>query len=166
MSTSIYRIVERNAREFEKSYPEGLAAQLEWWREALGIDRVRLLRMIGMSARQAARRKDDDLNEIVESPRWADNALGLEGMLVRVLSFYHHDWRGLSEEIREAAAARREEASRPTGPASAIKRPHARRNGKASDIWADRIHQGGRQALTSLLHYLVEAEAEGSRAGS
>jgi hypothetical protein len=68
MSTSIYRKVARNAREFEKSYPEGLAAQLEWWRDALGLDRARLLRMIRMSARQAARRKDDDLREIVASP--------------------------------------------------------------------------------------------------
>src|SRR5438105_13937430 len=115
MSTSAYRKIARNIRELEKTYPEGLAARLEWWGEALGIDRVRLLRMIGMSARQTARRKDDDLNEIVASPEWADNALGLEGMLVHLVSFYHDDPRVLVEWIRESAAARREDTSHSTG---------------------------------------------------
>jgi hypothetical protein len=61
MSTSAYGKIARNIRELEKTYPEGLAARLEWWGEALGMDRVRLLGMIGLSRRQAARRKDDDL---------------------------------------------------------------------------------------------------------
>jgi hypothetical protein len=77
----------RKARQGEKPYPEERAARLAWWGEALGIDRVRLLRMIGLSARQAARRKDDDLKAIVDSRKWADNALGLEGLLVYLLSF-------------------------------------------------------------------------------
>src|SRR5215472_3686593 len=109
MSTSIYRKVERNARELAKTYPVELAARLEWWGEALGIDRVRLLRMIGLSARQAARRKEDDLNEILKRREWADNALGVEGLLLRLLTFYHHDVRAVAENIRQAAMNRREE---------------------------------------------------------
>ena len=161
---TIYQKISRNARQFAKSYPEELSAQLEWWSQALGIDRVRLLRMIGLSAQQAAQRKDDDLKEIVESPEWADNALGLEGLLVHLLSFYHHDPRMLAERILESAAARREEDSHGAGAKGAIQRPRARRNGRASDIWAERIHEGGDQAFTSLLHYLIESQAEADRA--
>jgi hypothetical protein len=163
---SIDRKIARNARESEKPYPEGLAARLEWWRAALGIDRVRFLRMIGMSARQAARRKDDDWNEIIASREWADNALGLEGLLVHLVSFFHDDPRVLAEWVRDSVAARREETSHAPGAKSAIKRPPVRRNGKASDVWADRIHEGGPQAFSSLISYLIESQAEADRAGS
>jgi hypothetical protein len=166
MSTPAYRKIARNVRESEKPYPEGLVARLQWWREALGMDRVRFLRMIGMSSRQAARRKDDDLKEIIESREWADNALGLEGLLVRLVSFYRDDPRVLAESIRESAAARREKTSQPTEAKSAIKRPHARRNGKDSDVWADRIHEGGPDALGALISYLIESQAEADRAES
>jgi hypothetical protein len=154
--------VARKARESENPYPEGLAARLEWWREALGIDRVRFLRMIGLSARQAERGKDDDLKEIVESPDWADNALGLEGVLVHLVSFFHDDPRVLAEWIRASAAGRPEETCDATGAKgpTPTNRPHARQNGKASDVWADRIHEGGPQAFTSLISYLIESEAE------
>jgi len=156
----------RKARQSEKPYPEGLAARLEWWREALGIDRVRFLRMIGLSARQAARRKDDDLKATVESPEWADNALGLEGLLVRLDSLYQDDPQVLMDGIREAAAARREETSHATGAKSAIRRPYGRRNGKTSDVWAGRIHEGGPDALGALISYLITSQAEADRAES
>jgi hypothetical protein len=163
---SVYQRIARQAREFAKSYPEELPAQLEWWSEALGIDRVRLLRMIGLSAREAARRKDDDLKAIVESQEWADNALGLEGLLAVLLTLYQHDWRDLAEKIRKAATTRREETSNASGAKTAVNRSHARRNGMSSDVWADRIHEGGDQALTSLISYLIESQAEASRAES
>jgi hypothetical protein len=163
---SIYRKIEQNVRELEKSYPEGLAARLEWWCAALGIDRVRLLRMIGMSARQAARRKDDDLNEILKRREWADHALGLVELLGRLLSLYHHDLRAVAENIRRASMTRREETSQAARPRSGIKRPQARRNGKLSEILLDRIHQGGSQALTSLYGYLIESQAEAGRTES
>ena len=166
MSTPAYRKIARNVRESEKPYPEGLVARLQWWRAALGIDRVRFLRMIGMSARQAARRKDDDWNEIIASREWADNALGLEGLLVHLVSFFHDDPRVLAEWVRDSVAARREETSHAPGAKSAIKRPHARRNGKDSDVWADRIHEGGPDALGALISYLIESQAEADRAES
>ena len=62
-----YQRLERNVREFAKPYPEGLAERLAWWGEALGIDRVRLLRMIGLSSarggRAEGRRSESDRRE-------------------------------------------------------------------------------------------------------
>ena len=152
----------RKARRSEKPYPEGLAERLEWWQEALGIDRVRLLRMIGLSPRQAARRKDDELKRIVESPDWADNALGLEGLLVRLVTFHRNDPRRLMNGIREAAA-QLEETPQSTGVKKTIRRPDARRNGKPSDVWAERIHEGGPDALGALTSYLITSQAEADR---
>ena len=140
---TVYERISRQARTFAKSYPKELPARLEWWGQALGIDRVRLLRMIGLSVREAALRKDDDLKEIVEDPEWADNALGLEGLLSLLLSLYQYDWHTLAGNIRKAAATRRGEASPAAGEEGAIQRLHARRNGKMSDVWVGRIHEGG-----------------------
>ena len=165
-SRTAYQRLKRNVREFRKSYPEERAARLEWWGEALGIDRFRLLRMIGLPARQAAQRKDDDLKAIVESPEWADNALGLEELLARLLTLHHHDWRNLAEKIRESAKTWREETSPAVGAKGTTKHPHARRNGKTSDVWADRIHEGGPEALGALSSYLITSQAEAERAES
>ena len=163
---TISQRTKRTAGRSEKPYPEGLAERLEWWSEALGIDRVRLLRMIGLSARQAARRRDDDLKPIVESPEWADNALGLEGLLVRLVSLNHNDPRELMKWIRASAALQRPETSHATGPKRPIPRPHARRNGKASDVWVDRIQEGGPDALDALISYLITYQAEADCAES
>ena len=37
------------AAEFERDYPESLSDRLEWWAHVLGIDRVRLFRLLGLS---------------------------------------------------------------------------------------------------------------------
>ncbi len=156
----------RKDRRSEKPYPEGLVARLKWWREALGFDRVRFLRMIGLSRRQAKRRKDDDLKEIVESPEWADNALGLEGLLVWLVSFHHDDPREFMKGIRESAALRPEETSHAAAAKNATRRPRARRNGKTSDDWAERIHEGGPDATGALISYLITSQAEADHAES
>jgi hypothetical protein len=64
----VYRKTDEFARKFDAAYPEELPARLQWWSKTLGIDRVRLLRMIGMSVRQATQKKDEDLKEILKSP--------------------------------------------------------------------------------------------------
>ena len=162
MSTSAYGKIARNIRELEKTYPEGLAARLQWWGEALGIDRVRLLRMIGLSARQATRRKDDDLDEILKNREWADQALGIEGLLQRLMTLYHHDVRAVAENIRRAAMTRREEIAGAAHSTGAIKRPQARRNGQRSEALLGRIHEGGSHVLNALYGYLIESAAEAS----
>jgi hypothetical protein len=159
---TISQKTKRKARRSEKPYPEGLVARLEWWWEALGFDRVRFLRMIGLSRRQAERRKDDDLKTIVESPEWADNALGLEGLLVRLVTFHRNDPRVMMNGIREAAA-QLEETPQATGVKKTSRRPDARRNGKPSDVWAERIHEGGPDALGALTSYLITSQAEADR---
>ena len=54
-----YKKIDVLAKKFDDAYPEELSARLQWWSKALGINRVRLLRMIGMSARQAGERKGE-----------------------------------------------------------------------------------------------------------
>ena len=56
------------ANKFDATYPGELSAQLEWWSKTLSIDRPQLLRMIGMSARQAVGRKNEDLTGDPQKP--------------------------------------------------------------------------------------------------
>src|SRR5260370_35723326 len=88
----IYRTTEELAKKFDADCPEELSAQLQWWAKTLGIDRVRLLRMIGMSARQAGARKGEALKEILKSPEWEANAQLVQGGLQRVLSHFPSAW--------------------------------------------------------------------------
>jgi len=71
---SIYHKIDELAKKFDAAYPDELSARLAWWCAALGIDRSRLLRLIGMSGRQATQRKSVDLKEILKTPEWEGNA--------------------------------------------------------------------------------------------
>jgi hypothetical protein len=153
---SIYKKLGAQATKFEKAYPQDLPARLEWWCTNLGIDRVRLLRMIGLSARQAARRKQDDLKEILKDPEWADNALGLEGNLVILLSLHHYDWHALAELIREASVKTpADESSRPSRRKGETKRLPSAPNGDPPDLLLYRIATGGHESLSALTSYLI-----------
>src|SRR5258708_12481 len=93
------------ARKIDAVYPEELSARLQWWADVLGLDRPRLLRMIGLSRRQAAERKDQDLKDILQNADWEANALLVEGGLVTLLSLFHDDGQALAEGIHEMAVA-------------------------------------------------------------
>ena len=48
------------ADAFEAAYPEELPKRLQWWCRVLGIDRVRFLRMMGMSVIEAKEKKTQE----------------------------------------------------------------------------------------------------------
>jgi hypothetical protein len=74
-----YRKSAALARKFDAAYPEELAARLQWWGKVLGLDQAQLLGLIGMSASQAAQRKGEDLQTLLEIPEWKANAQVVEG---------------------------------------------------------------------------------------
>ena len=88
----IYRKTAELAKKFDAVYPEELSARLQWLCKVLDIDRVRLLRMIGMSAQEAAQRRNKDLKDLLKNPEWAQNAWLVEGTLHRLLALFHYDW--------------------------------------------------------------------------
>ena len=163
----VYRKMDEFARKFDAAYPEELPARLQWWSKTLDIDRVRLLRMIGMSARQATQKKDEDLKEILKSPDWEANARLVEGGLHRLLSLYQYDWPTLAERIhRPVKETEKPEASRVTRRKGAVKQLRDTPNGDAAGLLINRMAEGGPQSMSALLAFLAESPAVACRADS
>ncbi|HVC96780.1 MAG TPA: hypothetical protein VND64_24085 [Pirellulales bacterium] len=157
-----YTTIERLAKEFDRVYPPELSARLGWWRHVLGIDSARFLRMLGMSAEQAARRKGEDFEGILEDPGWEENALLVEGSLHRLLSLFHYDWHALAARIHAPVVKTKNgmpsRVSRQNGEAD---RPRYTPNGDASDLLINRMADGGPQSLSALMAYLAESQGRG-----
>jgi hypothetical protein len=151
----IYKKIDATIRKFRKVYPRELAAQLPWWEEVLGLDRVKLLRLIGLSASQAARRKDEDLELILENPEWKTRAVEIESMLCNLLPYFHHDWNVLAESIRNSAAQWREAPS-PNG--NGMVREVS--NEATSEQLLQRLAAGGPDWMSLLMGYLITAQAD------
>jgi len=156
---SIYHKTEKLAQKFEAVYPDELSAQLSWWGTALGISRLRLLRLIGMSARQAAQQKSVDLKKILKTPEWEENARLVEGGLHRLLALFHYDWHCLAEGIH-ALAAKAEEPSEVTRRKGKVNRLQHTPNGTGSDLLINRMAEGGRQSLSAILACLAESRVD------
>jgi hypothetical protein len=163
----IYRKIDELANKFDAAYPAELSARLQWWCKALGIDRARLLRMIGLSAQEAARRTSQDLKEVLTSPVWEENAQLVEGSLLRLLSLFHYDWHALAKRIHEPVEpSDGEEPSRVTRRKGEVTRLQYTPRGAASDLLINRMVEGGPQSLSTLLAYLGGSDAVSGQAES
>ena len=163
----IYRTTEELARKFDAAYPEELPARLLWWSTTLGIDRVRLLRMIGMPPRQAGERKGEDLKEILRGADWEANAQLLEGGLHRLLALFHYDWHALAQRIHGSLVETEQgEPSRVTRRKEEVQRRRYTPNGGASDLLINRMAEGGPRSLSVLFAYLAASPAGAGRAES
>jgi hypothetical protein len=163
----IYRKTEELANQFDAAYAEELSARLEWWSTTLGIDRVRLLRLIGLSARQAEKSQDTDLKAILQGPEWEANAQLLEGGLHRLLSLFHYDLHALAERLHGPSRGKKpEERSGVTSRKGESKRRRDTPKGAASDLVIHRLSEGGPQALPALLACLATFPAGTRRADS
>ncbi len=154
----IYSKTARLANRFESVYPSELPERLRWWRTALGIDRTRLLRLIGLSARQAALARAKELKDVLEDAAVRQRAWLLEGSLVRLLSLYRYDWRALAEQLhRPGALPHADEPSRTARRAAEVAPLRHAPSGAAPDLLIDRLAEGGPDSLSGLLAYLAES---------
>jgi hypothetical protein len=81
--------LQRQVAEFETKYPEPLVDRLKWWVSVLGIDRIRLFRLLGLSGVEAARTPLTALPDVVNSHEdWAEI---VDEMLVRLLASFDYD---------------------------------------------------------------------------
>ena len=151
-----YKKTAQLAKKFDAAYPQELCARLEWWGKALGIDRVRLFRLIGMSAHQAASMtKPDDLNEVLKDPQWVKNAQMVEGSLVTLLSLFHYDWKVLAARIHSPISQGQGEGmSRISRRNGEVARLRYTPNGSSSDLVINRMAEGGPESLSALVAYL------------
>lgn len=156
--------VRRLVADFERKYPESLIDRLKWWVSVLGIDRIRLFRVLGLSGPEAARTPLTALPQVVHSHE--ERAEMVDEMLGQLLASFDYDLAAFRAALR-----------RPTGPVAAEKRRGTRRPGvivplpyiprpeARSGILLNEIVAGGPSAVPALLAYFQEAGTGGGGRG-
>src|SRR5438445_596381 len=98
-----YKKARQLATQFENEYPETLPKRLAWWCRALGIDRARLLRMMGLSANEANGQKSWEA--LLEQKEAEENGWWVEGKLHQLLIFFDYDWKTLANRLHQPLQA-------------------------------------------------------------
>jgi hypothetical protein len=115
------------AAEFENAYPDTLPERFAWWCRTLGIDRPRLLRMLGMSADEANSHKSSRWEAILDNKEWAENGWWVEGKLHELLALFDYDWRALAEWLHQTPQGDEEERARNArAPSLSLREPGSR----------------------------------------
>lgn len=91
-----YQKARERATKFDQEYPESLPDRLAWWCRVLGIDRARLLRLMGLSAREARKEQDARWSDLLQKKAWEEKAWWVEGKLHDLLVLFDYDWSPLT----------------------------------------------------------------------
>lgn len=150
--------------EFERQYPESLIDRLKWWVHVLGIDRIRLFRLLGLSGPEAARTPLKALPQVVESHE--DRAEMVDDMLGQLLASFDYELAALRAALHSRAGLTPKEESRiARRPSGIVPLPYTPGPRARSGLLLNQIFAGGPSALRALLAYIGEGRAEGRRRG-
>jgi hypothetical protein len=150
----------QRTEEIERDYPESLSDRLQWWVHVLGIDGIRLFRLLGLSGSEAARTPLTALPRVVDAQE--DRAEMVDEMLGQLLASFDYDLPALRTALHppvEPAPEEKHEGKRQPGvdtPLPYTPGPRVRRG-----ILLNLIVAGGPFALRSLLAYLSEPMTTG-----
>src|SRR5947209_2625195 len=97
----------RRLANFERKYPDSLAERLAWWAKVLGIDSIRLFRLLGLSDQEASQTPKSALPQVVEAHQ--DRAEFVDDLLNQLLASFDYDLPAFSEALH-----------RPVGPAHEV----------------------------------------------
>jgi len=142
------------ATEFEKAYPETLAKRLEWWRHVLGIDRARLLRMMGMSAAEATRQRDASWDKLFKKKEWEENAWWMEGKFHDLLALFDYDWKALSDRLHHGADTSRQEQTKVKREKGDITNLQYIPSNDGTETLLNQLATGGPDSFSALITYL------------
>ena len=150
--------IRQHAERFEQEAPESLPERLQWWSTRLGIDRVRLLRLMGMTHSEALRRRTNSLVEIVaEREEGAEQA---DDMLGRLLAFFEYDLDAFCLALHHPIGPEHREASRvKRRPGEVFSLPYYPRPEQQAGLLLNEIITGGPRAMPALLAYLSRSES-------
>jgi hypothetical protein len=144
--------------EFERKYPESLSDRLKWWARALGIDRIRLFMLLGLSRAEAARTTLRSLPRVVASHE--DRAEMVDEMLGQLLASFDYDLSALRTTVHSSLSPAPKEKRRVTRrPAAVVPLPYVPRPRAWGGILLNEILAGGPSALPALLSYLRKAKS-------
>ena len=150
----------RRTEDFERESPESLSDRLRWWTQILGIDRIRLFRLLGLSGSEAARTPLAALPRVVDAQE--HRAEIVDDMLGQLLASFDYDLEAFRDALHQPASPDSEEGRpgkrRPRAdlPLPYTPGPQARRG-----ILLNLIVAGGPFALRALQAYLSEPTTTG-----
>jgi hypothetical protein len=150
--------------DIEREYPESLSDRIQWWAHVLGIDRIRLFRLLGLSGSEAARTPLTALPRIVDAQ--VDRAEIVDDMLGQLLASFDYDLQAfrsaLHQPVELAAEGKRRGKRQPSvvAPLPYTPGPQVRRG-----ILLNQIVAGGPFASRALLAYLSESTNGDGRRG-
>jgi hypothetical protein len=158
---------ERRARQlamaFERVYPKTLPERLAWWCRVLGVDRRRLLRMMGMSESEIKRQKNKSWETILEMDEWQDKGWWVEGKLHELLALFDYDWKALAARLHQTAQANGAKFSRRTRPWEGVPKGQAAPGGTGVETLLNELDRGGSESSSALIAYLSSDFAAGNR---
>jgi len=147
------------ATKFDEAYPETLPKRLRWWCRALGVNRLRLLRMMGLSATEATKQKDTNWSDLFRNKEWEENAWWVEGKLHDLLALFDYDWIALADRLHHGTAAQKEEPSRvPHQKSDMVKLQHIPSHDSTETLLAQ-LAKGGPASFPALIAYLARAHS-------
>jgi hypothetical protein len=150
--------------EFERQYPESLSDRLKWWAHVLGIDRIRLFRLLGLPGAEAVRTPQAALHQVVDSHE--DRAEIVDEMLGQLLASFDYDLPALRTALHRPLGDASEEKRRVTRqPGVIVPLPYTPGPQARSGILLNEIVAGGPSALPALLAYLSESRTGDGRRG-
>jgi hypothetical protein len=151
----------RRTEDIEREYPESLSDRLQWWVHVLGIDRIRLFRLLGLSGSEATRTPLTALPRVVDAQ--VDRAEMVDDMLGQLLASFDYDlpaFRTALHQPVDTASEEKHPGQRRTGeevPLPYTPGPQVRRG-----ILLNQIVAGGPFASRALLAYLSEPTTTGN----
>jgi hypothetical protein len=150
----------RMVEDFERDYPNSLPERLKWWSRELGIEKVRLFRLLGMSATEAKRTPWAALKRAVSERK--DRAEQVDEMLGQILASYDYNLAAMKEALHPHENVKN---ARPS-PMTQLRRDAGRLQERTplehrTRILLSAIAGGGPAALSALTTYLLKPEATG-----
>jgi hypothetical protein len=143
------------ATKFDEAYPETLPKRLTWWCLVLGVNRLRLLRMMGLSAAEATKQKDTNWTELFRNKEWEENAWWVEGKLHDLLALFDYDWIALADRLHHGTDAQREEPSRVTRQKGDIVKLQHIPGHDGTETLLNQLAKGGPESFPALIAYLA-----------
>jgi hypothetical protein len=150
--------------DLERESPESLADRIPWWARVLGLDRIRLLRLLGLSGAEAARTPLTALPQVVGAHE--DRAEIVDELLSQLLASFDYDLQALRAALHPPAGpATEEQGQGQRRPGAAVPLPYTPGPQALRGFLLNQIAAGGPLASRALLAYLSEPTTGNGRRG-
>jgi len=129
---------------------------MEWWDKQLGVDRVRLLRILGMSEDEAKAKQSESWNTILQEEYWSERGWWLEGKLQGLLVLFDYDLKALAGQLHGPWNDQRDVCVSVVHPASDREKLQHTSNEAGTEVLLYNLARTGPESFSALIEYLSD----------